>query len=55
MESLIDQFHSIVKDFRHKRHVLLDYGTNKFDRDYVEFNVKVRDIFPRSVVLRQFF
>jgi hypothetical protein len=41
MERLIDQFHAIVREFRLKRHDLLDYHNNKFDRDYVEFNVKV--------------
>lgn len=41
MERLIEQFHSIVKEFKLKRHDLLDYHNNKFDRDYVEFNVKV--------------
>ena len=41
MEKLIEQFHLIVKEFRLKRHDLLDYHNNKFDRDYVEFNVKV--------------
>lgn len=44
MEDLIDQFHSIVKDFRLKRHDLLAYHNNKFDRDYVEFNVKISDL-----------
>lgn len=44
MEGLIDQFHSIVKDFRLKRHDLLAYHNNKFDRDYVEFNVKISDL-----------
>lgn len=44
MEGLIDQFHAIVKDFRLKRHDLLAYHNNKFDRDYVEFNVKISDL-----------
>lgn len=44
MEGLIDKFHSIVKDFRLKRHDLLAYHNNKFDRDYVEFNVKISDL-----------
>ena len=43
MERLIDQFHAIVREFRLKRHDLLDYHNNKFDRDYVEFNVKVKN------------
>jgi dynein heavy chain len=41
MEKLIELFHQIVKDFRLKRHDLLAYHKNNFDRDYVEFNVKV--------------
>ena len=45
MERLIDQFHAIVREFRLKRHDLLDYHNNKFDRDYVEFNVKVRNTY----------
>jgi dynein heavy chain, axonemal len=44
MERLIDQFHAIVREFRLKRHDLLDYHNNKFDRDYVEFNVKVTEM-----------
>ena len=44
MEELIEQFHNIVRDFRQKRHDLLDYHNNKFDRDYVEFNVKISDL-----------
>lgn len=44
MDGLIDQFHSIVKDFRRKRHDLLAYHNNKFDRDYVEFNVRISDL-----------
>ncbi len=42
MERLIEQFHLIVREFRLKRHDLLDHNNNKFDRDYVEFNVKVK-------------
>ncbi|CAM9244386.1 unnamed protein product [Chrysoparadoxa australica] len=44
MEALIDQFHGIVRDFRYKRHDLLAYHNNKFDRDYMEFNVKISDL-----------
>ena len=40
MEQLIARFHQIVKEFRGKGHDLLDYHNNKFDRDYVEFNVE---------------
>ena len=41
MEQLIARFHQIVKEFRGKGHDLLDYHNNKFDRDYVEFNVAI--------------
>lgn len=44
MEKIIELFYQIVKDFRMKRHELLDYHSNKFDRDYVEFNVKITDL-----------
>jgi len=44
MESLIDQFHQIKREFRSKEHDLLDYHNNKFDRDYVEFNVRISDL-----------
>ena len=51
MERLIEQFHQIVREFRLKRHDLLDYHNNKFDRDYVEFNVKITDL---EAALQQF-
>ena len=44
MESLVDQFYSIKKEIRSKNHDLLDYHNNKFDRDYVEFNVRISDL-----------
>jgi len=44
MEALIDRFHKIKKEFRSKSHDLLDYHNNKFDRDYVEFNVRISDL-----------
>ena len=44
MESLISDFRRIIADFRAKRHPLLAYQNNKFDRDYVEFNVKISDL-----------
>ena len=44
MESLIADFRRIIADFRSKRHPLLAYQNNKFDRDYVEFNVKISDL-----------
>ena len=44
MEPLVDQFMHIKQDFRAKNHDLLDYHNNKFDRDYVEFNVRISDL-----------
>ena len=44
MEELINDFVSIIEDFKSKRHDLLDFHNNKFDRDYVEFNVKISEL-----------
>jgi dynein heavy chain len=44
MELLIDQFHRIKAEFKSRNHDLLDYHNNKFDRDYVEFNVRISDL-----------
>jgi dynein heavy chain len=44
MEDLIKMFEDIVRRFKMKRHDLLDYQNNKFDRDYVEFNVQISDL-----------
>lgn len=44
MEKLIESFWGIIKDFQNKRHDLLDYYNNTFDRDYVEFNVKISEL-----------
>eukprot|EP00935_MAST-01C_sp_MAST-1C-sp1_P000949 g949.t1 len=44
MEHLIKMFDKIVGDFKRKRHDLLDYQNNKFDRDCVEFNVAISDL-----------
>ena len=44
MENLISDFRRIILDFRGRRHPLLAYQNNKFDRDYVEFNVKISDL-----------
>lgn len=41
MEHLIGKFNDLVKSFRNKKHNLLDYTNNMFDRDFVEFNVDV--------------
>jgi dynein heavy chain len=44
MEPLIDRFFEIQSEFRSRNHDLLDYHNNKFDRDYVEFNVHITDL-----------
>lgn len=44
MNVLIDHFNSIKSEFRARNHDLLDYHNNKFDRDYVEFNVHISDL-----------
>ena len=44
MELLTEQFHKIIQEFRRKNHDLLDYHNNKFDRDYVEFNVSIAEL-----------
>lgn len=44
MEPLVDDFMHIKEDFQARNHVLLDYHNNKFDRDYVEFNVRIAEL-----------
>jgi dynein heavy chain len=44
MERLIHSFNSILEEFRNKRHDLLDFHQNRFDRDYVEFNVRISEL-----------
>jgi len=41
MDKLTEHFKQIIEDFKGKGHELLDYQNNKFDRDYVEFNVQI--------------
>jgi dynein heavy chain len=41
---LVGSFQTIADDFQGKRHDLLDFLLNKFDRDYVEFNVRISDL-----------
>ncbi|EER04791.1 hypothetical protein Pmar_PMAR024297, partial [Perkinsus marinus ATCC 50983] len=38
MEQLVVSSRTIMEEFRNKRHDLLDFHNNRFDRDYVEFN-----------------
>ncbi|CAD7937238.1 unnamed protein product [Amoebophrya sp. A120] len=51
MEVLVDNFKYIMDDFRNKRHDLLDFHHNRFDRDYVDFNVRISDL---EAALQQF-
>ncbi|KAH9103464.1 hypothetical protein AeMF1_002875 [Aphanomyces euteiches] len=44
MEELISKFNSVIREFRLRNHDLLDYRNNRFDRDYVEFNVRISDL-----------
>ncbi|KAJ1446978.1 dynein heavy chain and region D6 of dynein motor-domain-containing protein [Pelagophyceae sp. CCMP2097] len=44
MEPLLVVFDQIITQFRAKKHDLLDYHNNKFDRDYVEFNVRIGEL-----------
>lgn len=41
MDKLTTKFEKIIKDFKGKNHDLLDTNNNKFDRDWVEFNVEI--------------
>lgn len=41
MEALTAKFNEIIKNFKAKNHDLLDTNSNKFDRDWVEFNVEI--------------
>ena len=44
MDSLTNTFNNIITEFKSNKHDLLDYHNNKFDRDYVEFNVRISDL-----------
>ena len=44
LEPLLQAFKDVVKEFRSKGHDLLDFHSNRFDRDYVEFNVKMQEL-----------
>ena len=41
MENLNASFRKIVTQFRSRKHNLLEFQNSKFDRDFVEFNVKI--------------
>ncbi|CDI77652.1 hypothetical protein EPH_0029460 [Eimeria praecox] len=44
MDEFVDRFKSIFNDFKVKRHDLLDFYNNRFDRDFVEFSVRISDL-----------
>ncbi|TYZ61675.1 hypothetical protein PybrP1_000691 [[Pythium] brassicae (nom. inval.)] len=44
MEDLIARFAAIIREFQYRNHDLLDFQNNRFDRDYVEFNVRIADL-----------
>ncbi|CAK4084345.1 unnamed protein product [Aphanomyces euteiches] len=44
MHGFISTFHTIMVEFQEHKHDLLDYQNNAFDRDYVEFNVRISDL-----------
>ncbi|KAL8448489.1 hypothetical protein Emed_003750 [Eimeria media] len=44
IDPYVDRFRSIFNDFKAKRHDLLDFYSNRFDRDFVEFSVRVSDL-----------
>ena len=44
MDLLILAFGHIITAFRGKGHDLLDFHSNKLDRDYVEFNVRIGEL-----------
>lgn len=41
MDKLTNKFDGIIESFKKNRHDLLDTSVNKFDRDWVEFNVEI--------------
>ena len=41
---MLRTFNEIVKGFRSKGYDLLDFHSNRFDRDYVDFNVKMNEL-----------
>ena len=44
LEPLLTTFTEICRQFRNKGHDLLDFHSNRFDRDYVDFNVKMNEL-----------
>ena len=44
MDPLVESFKAVTEEFKAKRHELLDYTNNRFDRDYVEFNLRIVEL-----------
>ena len=44
MDDLIGMFFALIDGFKRKRHDLLDFAKNDFDRDYVEFNARIGEL-----------
>ena len=44
LEPIIAKFNVLLEDLKKKRHDLLSYADSAFDRDYVEFNVRVGEL-----------
>jgi len=44
LDPLLRTFKEIVRVFRSKGYDLLDFHSNRFDRDYVDFNVKMNEL-----------
>ena len=44
LSPLLRTFNEIVRGFRSKGYDLLDFHSNRFDRDYVDFNVKMNEL-----------
>ena len=44
MDELLGSFKNLIEEFKKKRHDLLEYGSNTFDRDFVEFNVHINKL-----------
>ncbi len=44
MDDLIGMFFGLIDGFKRKRHDLLDFQRNDFDRDYVEFNARISEL-----------
>jgi dynein heavy chain len=44
IEPILAEFDRYVTKFKGQNHRLLDYKEDRFDRDFVEFNVEISDV-----------